>query len=291
MRGDRGPAAARRPGHRGHRRGPGRGQRGPGDRGGRATRSWSTRARPSRWWRPMIGEPAARASRGQAARPRWSRCTRSCTPGTDLPDAVLDEVRAVHRGQGRARSSSCARSSPPGTRPGCWPAREDMAGAVRRGRPAARLRQRRQRHRRPATGHAVPRPRRRGAAAARVLPGQRHRGGHRAVQRHRRRGGLRPADRGVRPASRTSRSALSTSGNSENLLRGLDEAARRGHAHRGHRRLRRREDGRAGQPGLPVRRAVVLGAPDPGSADHHLPRAVGADPGPLAGPPRREQPR
>ena len=36
-------------------------------------------------------------------------------------------------------------------------------------------------------------------------------------------------------------------------------------------------------PRLPVRGAVVVGAPDPGSADHGLPRAVGAHPG-RAGP-------
>jgi D-sedoheptulose 7-phosphate isomerase len=55
---------------------------------------------------------------------------------------------------------------------------------------------------------------------------------------------------------------LSTSGNSANLLRAFDEAGRRG----------------ARQPGLPVRRAVRLGAPDPGGPDHDVPRAVGTDP-------------
>ena len=48
---------------------------------------------------------------------------------------------------------------------------------------------------------------------------------------------------------------LSTSGNSENLLRAFDEASRRGHAHHRPRRLRGRQDGRAGQHRLPVRRA------------------------------------
>src|SRR5262249_56993083 len=43
------------------------------------------------------------------------------------------------------------------------------------------------------------------------------------------------------------------------------------------RRLPGRADGRARRARLPVRRAVVLGAPDPGGPDHHLPRAVGAD--------------
>ena len=41
-------------------------------------------------------------------------------------------------------------------------------------------------------------------------------------------------------------------------------------------RLRRRQDGRAGQPGLPLRRAVVVDPPDPGSADDDLPHLVGA---------------
>ena len=69
---------------------------------------------------------------------------------------------------------------------------------------------------------------------------------------------------------------LSTSGNSENLVRAFAEASLARDAHRGAGRLRGRGHGRAGQHRLPVRRAVHLGAPDPGSPDHHLPRAVGA---------------
>src|SRR5262249_41660035 len=48
-------------------------------------------------------------------------------------------------------------------------------------------------------------------------------------------------------------------------------------AHRRDRGLPGRADGRARRARLPVRRAIVLGAPDPGGPDHHLPRAVGAD--------------
>ena len=70
---------------------------------------------------------------------------------------------------------------------------------------------------------------------------------------------------------------LSTSGNSGNLLRAFDEASRRGMLDHRAGRLRRREDGRAGQHRLPVRGAVVVRAPDPGGADHDLPGAVGAD--------------
>ena len=73
---------------------------------------------------------------------------------------------------------------------------------------------------------------------------------------------------------------LSTSGNSGNLLRAFDEASPAGHAHHRAGRLRRREDGRAGQHRLPVRGAVLLRAPDPGGPDHDLPGAMGADPGP-----------
>ncbi len=82
---------------------------------------------------------------------------------------------------------------------------------------------------------------------------------------------------------------LSTSGNSDNLLRGFAEASRRGMLSVGMAGYDGRQDGRAGHHRLPVRGAVLVGAPDPGSADDHVPRPVGADPG-LAGPPSADEP-
>ena len=70
---------------------------------------------------------------------------------------------------------------------------------------------------------------------------------------------------------------LSTSGNSANLLRAFDEASRRGMLTIGLAGYDGGTDGRAGQHRLPVRGAVVLGAPDPGSADDDLSGAMGAD--------------
>lgn len=70
--------------------------------------------------------------------------------------------------------------------------------------------------------------------------------------------------------------ALSTSGNSDNLIAALRR--RRGGDGDGRpRRIHRRADGGAAGPAPPVRRPVVVGAPDPGGADDDLPRAVGAD--------------
>src|SRR6202041_2178284 len=43
-------------------------------------------------------------------------------------------------------------------------------------------------------------------------------------------------------------------------------------------RVRRRQDGRARRPGLPVRGAVRLGPPDSGGPDHDVSRVVGTDP-------------
>src|SRR5262249_13558232 len=51
------------------------------------------------------------------------------------------------------------------------------------------------------------------------------------------------------------------------------------HAHRRHRRLPGRQDGRTGLHRLPVRRALGVGAPHPGGADDDVPRPVGTVPG------------
>ena len=114
------------------------------------------------------------------------------------------------------------------------------------------------------------------AAAARVQPGQRHLRAHRAGQRRRRGGHVRPPAGRVRHQARhrgrpVHQRELGQPG--PRLRRG--RASRHAHDRAG--RLRRRQDGRAGQHRLPVRRAVLLGAPHPGGPDHDLPRAVGAD--------------
>ena len=112
-------------------------------------------------------------------------------------------------------------------------------------------------------------------AAARVRAGQRHVRGHRAVQRHRRGRGLRPADRRLRRPQR-------------HRGRAVDQRQLRQPAAR----LRRGEPARACSPSAsPATRAarwpswtasttcswrLVVGAPDPGGADHDLPGAVGA---------------
>ncbi len=83
---------------------------------------------------------------------------------------------------------------------------------------------------------------------------------------------------------------LSTSGNSDNLLRAFAEASRRGMLGIGLAGYEGGEMAEAGQHRLPVRRAVLLGAPDPGSADDHLPRAVGAHPRRPGAPPGRHMP-
>src|SRR5215468_1386288 len=81
-----------------------------------------------------------------------------------------------------------------------------------------------------------------------------------------RRSGGRPTSRWRCPPAATPRPAA-----------GPDRGRAARDAHRRDRGLPGRADGRARRARLPVRRAVVLGAPDPGGPDDHLPRAVGAD--------------
>ena len=145
------------------------------------------------------------AAAAPAARP-----ARAGRDGVALPVPVLRRQRpgrgdgrgaAVHGGQDRrdhrAAPRSCAargRRAAGGLRRRTWPAGSPPAGGCSRSATAAAPPTRR---RWPPLflhpGDGTPR-------AARVRPGQRHRRGDRAVQRHRRGRGVRPADRGVRAA-------------------------------------------------------------------------------------------
>ena len=218
----------------------------------------------------MTPEPARR-------RDRSSRSTRSSTRAPPTCPAVLEQVRRSTV----AKAAGDHRAAPGDQRPGRRAADGLRRGTSRPGSPPAGGCSPSATAAAPPTPSSWPRlflnPGRRRPAAARARAGQRHLGGDRAVQRHRRRRGVRPADRRVRPPRRHRGRAVDQRQLGQpaaRLRRG--EPARA--AHHRPRRLRGRQDGRAGQHRLPVRRAVGLGAPDPGGADHHLPRAVGAHP-------------
>ena len=115
-----------------------------------------------------------------------------------------------------------------------------------------------------------------GAAAAGAVACGRHRRGHRLVQRHRVRRGVRAAARGHGPARGHCPRAVDQRqlGKPGQRLRGGRPTR---HGDRGNRRRPGREDGRSGHDRSPLRGPVGFGAPDPGGADHHLPRLVGVD--------------
>ena len=222
-----------------------------------------------------------RAAPGDRARPggrraQSSRSTRSCTRARQTCPRVLEQVRAVDRGQGRrdrraaprgrrrATAPGCwpaRRRWPPGSRPagGCWPSATAAAPPTRSSSPRCSCT--------PAATRAGRCPRSAWPATPSVLTALSNDIGVEVVFARQLAAFGGQDDIAV---------GLSTSGNSDNLLRAFDEASRRGHADHRHRRLRRRQDGRAGQHRLPVRRAVLVGAPDPGGPDHDLPRRCGS---------------
>ena len=233
------------------------------------------------------GRPRARARR---ARPSPASRRRPMSEGTDFLYPVHRGRRARRRRPARrprARRPSAKAATSAALRAATLDALEAptidaaagaMAERVRAGRPAVHVRQRRQLDRCRLARGAV-RPAALGRRARRRVPGRRHRRAHRARPTTSASSSCSRASSSPTPGPATSRSGISTSGNSRNLLVALRARRERRAAHGRPRGLRRRRDGRGERRAPLPRRPLRQRAPHPGDAGRVGLRALARGPG------------